>query len=163
MSKKTTLIKSLIAGIFLAVVANSNAQKTNNDMKQEQQKTTDNSKKSILARGCDPRLSMQFAQVAPQLLGNVEYIPTTDDVDFIEKLKSRNWSVVYFAPGACRYSTAKMQIPGGNLDTEGWSLDQYHELINELQGNEIQIVESIYENGAIELLNNALAKAREVK
>ena len=133
------------------------------ETKQEHLKKVDNSNKSILARGCDPVLSLQFSKVAPQLLGNVEYVPTTTDLDFVEKLKSRKWSVVYFAPGACRYSAVKQQIPGGNQKTQGWTLEQYKDLILKLQGRDIQIVESIYEQGAIELLNKALIEAREVK
>lgn len=133
------------------------------ETKQEHLKKTDHSNKSILARGCDPVLSLQFSKVAPQLLGNTEYIPTTSDVDFVEKLKSRKWSVIYFAPGACRYSAAKQQIPGSNHETQGWTLEQYKALIRKLQGEHIQIVESIYEQEAIELLNKALIKAREVK
>lgn len=131
--------------------------------KQEYLKKSNNSNKRILARGCDPVLSLQFAKIAPQLLGNVTYIPTTNDVDFIKKLKTNRWSVIYFAPGACRYSAAKQQIPGGNYETEGWTLDQYKELIRTLQGEDIQIVESIHEQGGIELLNTALTKAREIK
>jgi len=123
----------------------------------------DNSNKRILARGCDPELSLRFSKVVPSMIGNAKYIPTTDDVDFIEKLKSEKWSVIYFAPGACRFNAAKKQIPGGNVDTQGWSLDDYKKLIYELQGKDIQIVESIYEEGAIELLNNALAKAKGIK
>lgn len=123
----------------------------------------DNSNKSILARGCDPFLSARFSKIIPPLIGNAEYIPTTDDSDFISKLKSHKWSVIYFAPGACRYSAAKRQIPGGNYDTQGWSLAEYKELIRELQGEEIQIIESLTEQGALELLNGALAKARETK
>ena len=130
---------------------------------QQQSPATDNSKKSILARGCDPYLSLQFSKVVPPLVGNAKYIPTTDDTDFINKLKSQKWSVIYFAPGACRYSAAKKQIPGGNYDTQGWTLEEYKELIYELQGEDIQIVESLEERGAIQLLNNALAKARETK
>ncbi len=49
---------------------------------------TDNSQKSILARGCDPVLSAKFAKVVPPLIGNAEYVPTTNDSDFINKLKS---------------------------------------------------------------------------
>jgi len=131
------------------------------DTKQEQLHMPDNSKKSILARGCDPVLSLQFSKIAPQLLGNAIYIPTTNDVDFVEKLKSRKWSVIYFAPGACRYSAAKQQIPGGNSDTQGWTLKQYKELILQFQGKEIQIVESLYEQGVVEVLKKALEKARE--
>jgi len=166
MNKETKLMKSIISGIFAIVfIANSNAQKINNNMKtkQEQLNTIDNSKKSILARGCDPELSLRFSKVVPPLIGNATYVPTTDDTDFINKLKSGKWSVIYFAPGACRYSAAKQQIPGGNYDTQGWTLDQYKILIHELQGEAIQIVESIYEQGAIELLNKALEKAPEVK
>lgn len=129
----------------------------------QQFKKVDNSNKSILARGCDPTLSLQFSKMVPPLVGNAEYIPTTNDVDFVEKLNSRKWSVVYFAPGACRFSAAKQQIPGGNNDTKGWTLEKYKALIHKLQGEDIQIVESLYEQGAIELLNNALEKAREVK
>ena len=130
---------------------------------QEISTTLDNSTKSILARGCDPVLSARFSKIVPPLIGNAEYIPTTDDTDFIDKLKSRKWSVIYFAPGACRYSAAKRQIPGGNYDTQGWTLEEYKELIYKLQGDEIQIVESLYEQGTIELLNRALAKSRETK
>ena len=129
----------------------------------ETQSKTDNSNKSILARGCYPVLSLEFSKIVPPLVGNATYIPTTDDVDFVEKLKSGKWSVIYFAPGACRYSAAKRQIPGGNVDTQGWSVEQYKELVYKLQGDDVQIVESIYEQGAIELLSDALAKAREVK
>ena len=134
-----------------------------NTIAQEQKKLTDNSKKRILARGCDPHLSFEFAKVAPSLTGNAEYVPTTNDVDFIEKLKSQKWSVIYFAPGACRFSAAKQQIPGGNVDTRGWTLEQYKKLIYELQGNDIQIAESLYESESLAALNKALENARETK
>jgi hypothetical protein len=171
MSIEPIIMKSSITGIFaLIFTAGIGAQEMENTMKanqmnkinQEQLIIGDNSKRSVLARGCDPVLSLQFSKVVPQLIGNAEYVPTTTDVDFVEKLKSRKWSVVYFAPGACRYSAAKKQIPGGNSNTEGWTLDQYHELIYKLQGNEIQIVETAYESEAIELLNQALLKSREI-
>ncbi len=151
-----------LVSITHSVKFNNNTNKMEK-IKQEYHRKIDNSNKSILARGCDPILSLQFSEVVPQLLGNVEYIPTTKDVDFIEKLKSHKWSVVYFAPGACRYSSAKQQIPGGNYETQGWTLEQYKELIYKHQGKDIQIVESIYKKGAIELLNKALIVAREIK
>ena len=125
--------------------------------------TTDNSKKTILARGCDPQLSLSFAKVAPSLLGNATYIPTTSDADFIEKLKSQKWSVIYFAPGACRYSAAKQQIPGGNNQTAGWTLEEYRTLIYSLQGKDVKIVETPYENEAVQLLNDALRSTHETK
>jgi len=82
-------------------------------------KSEDNSKKSILARGCDPVASLEASKAIPPLVGNPKYVPTTDDADFIEKLKSRKWSVIYFAPGACRFSAAKQAIPGSNSQTRG--------------------------------------------
>ncbi len=126
-------------------------------------KTTDNSNKTILARGCDPSMSLEFAKIAPSLTGNAQYIPTTDDNDFIEKLKSKKWSVIYFAPGAFRYSAANHQIPGGISETAGWGLEEYKELIYKYQGKDVQIVESAYESESVKALNNALDSAREVK
>ena len=69
--------------------------------------------------------------MVPSLLGGPAYIPTTDDNDFINKLKTEQWSLIYFAPGACRYSAAKRQIPGGNVNTAGWTLEDYKKLIIE--------------------------------
>ncbi|MDC8004329.1 hypothetical protein POV27_09720 [Aureisphaera galaxeae] len=121
---------------------------------------TDHSKKSILARGCDPYLSNQFARMIPPRIGNAHYVPTTNDEDFIEKLKSKQWSIIYFAPGACRFSAAKKQIPGGNTDTAGWTLKEYKDLILKLQGSDVRIVETTQESEAIALLNVALEGAR---
>lgn len=83
------------------------------------QQTLNHSNKSILARGGDPQLSAYASKMIPPKIGNPTYIPTTNDVDFIEQLKAKKWSVVYFAPSACRYSAAKHQIPGGNSETTG--------------------------------------------
>ena len=69
-----------------------------NKSKQEHINSTDNSRKSILARGCDPFASLEASKAIPPLIGNPEYVPTTNDADFIEELKSRNWSVIFFAP-----------------------------------------------------------------
>ena len=96
-----------------------------NETKQEYINSADNSRKSILARGCDPFASLQASKAIPPLIGNPEYVPTTNDADFIEKLRSRDWSVIFFAPGACRFSAAKQPIPSGNSQTQGWTLEQY--------------------------------------
>ncbi len=122
-----------------------------------------NSKKRILARGCDPILSLRFSKIAHSRLGGPEYVPTTDDDDFLEKLKTEQWSIVFFAPGACRYSAAKRQIPGGTDNTRGWSLEEYKEFVREHQGEDIQIVDSLYEEEILELLENALEIARETR
>ncbi len=116
----------------------------------------DNSMKSILARGCDPVMSLQAAKDIPPLIGHPEYMPTTNDVDFVDQLKSRKWSVVFFAPGACRFSAAAQTIPGGSMDTKGWSLSQYRELVYELQGPNVKIVETPYEHETLDLLQEAL-------
>ena len=138
---------------------------SNNKIMNEQflntSETKDHSNKSILARGCDPQLSLQFSKMVPPLIGNAVYEPTTDDAEFIEQLKTKKWSVVFFAPGACRWSAAKKAIPGGNFDTEGWSLEQYKELVYKLQGNDVQIVETPYEQEVIPHLQKSLETARE--
>ncbi len=134
-----------------------------NELIQNKTATTDHSNKSILARGCDPALSLQFSKIVPPLIGNAQYVPTTDDVTFIEQLKSKKWSVVFFAPGACRWSAAKQPIPGGNYDTKNWDLEQYKALVYELQGNGVQIVETPYEQEVIPLLQKSLKTARETK
>ena len=132
-----------------------------NETKQEYINSADNSRKSILARGCDPFASLEASKVIPPLIGNPEYVPTTTDSDFIEKLKSRDWSVIFFAPGACRFSAAKQPIPGGNSQTQGWTLEQYRELVRKHQGDTIQIVETQEERKTVRLLKSALEKARE--
>lgn len=125
-----------------------------------EQNKLDNSSKSILSRGCDPFMSQEAAKSIPPLIGNPEYIASTSDDDFIQKLKSRKWSIVFFAPGACRYNAAQKPIPGANNDTQGWSLDEYRNMVKELQGNDIIIVETFNENETVNLLKDALTKAR---
>ena len=127
------------------------------------QKELDNSNKSILARGCDPYLSQSAAQFLPPMMGNPEYVASSNDNDFIEKLKSRKWSVIYFAPGACRYNAAKMPIPGGNENTQGWSLEEYHQMVRKYQGDDIIIVETPSEDESVQKLIEGLAKARSTK
>ncbi|MGH1363997.1 MAG: hypothetical protein ACRBF0_10600 [Calditrichia bacterium] len=123
--------------------------------------SADNTRKSILARGCDPFASLEASKTIPPLVGNPEYVPTTNDADFIEKLKSRDWSVIFFAPGACRFSSAKQSIPGSNSQTQDWTLEQYRELVRKHQGETIQIVEALEERKTVSLLKSALEKARE--
>jgi len=132
-----------------------------NQPKHEYMSTVDHSRKSILARGCDPFASLEASKAIPPLVGNPEYVPTTTDEEFIEKLQSRKWSVVLFAPGACRFSAAKLPIPGGNEQTQGWTLEQYRELVQEHQGDNIQIVETPEERETVRLLKEALESARE--
>jgi len=123
----------------------------------------DNSAKSILARGCDPVASAGTARSIPPLVGNPEYVPTTDDTEFFRQLRARTWSVVFFAPGACRFSAAAQPIPGGNVDTRGWTLDQYREVVREHQGDDVQIVETLEERETVGLIAAALGVARPTK
>lgn len=131
-----------------------------NETNQEYLNTVDHSDKSILARGCDPIMSIEASKAIPPLIGNPEYVPTTNDADFIEKLTTRKWSIIFFAPGACRYSAAKQPIPWGNSQTEGWSLEQYRALVYKHQGDLVQIVETQEERKTVRLLKSALAIAR---
>jgi hypothetical protein len=118
--------------------------------------SVDNSTKSILARGCDPIVSLEASRAIPPLIGNPEYVPTTNDEDFFEKLQSRDWSVVFFAPGACRFSALNQPIPGGSSRTQGWTLEQYRELVRKYQGDDIEIVETPDERETVLLLKVAL-------
>jgi hypothetical protein len=122
----------------------------------------DNSRKSILARGCDPIASLQASRDVPPLVGNPEYVPTTTDEDFVDKLRSRIWSVVFFAPGACRFSAASQPIPGSNPQTKDWTLDEYRKLVHQHQGDDIEIVETLDERETVGLLKEALLRAHEI-
>lgn len=161
---KYTIALIILAGIsFLGFSQTQQKLPIMNDTEQVQEKSLDHSKKSILARGCDPVMSLEFSKAVPPLIGNPEYVPTTSDAEFIEQLESRKWSVIFFAPGACRFSAAKQPIPGGNYQTEGWTLVEYRELIIKLQGDGVQIVETMDERETVDLLKKALANARETK
>jgi hypothetical protein len=134
-----------------------------NQTKHEYSSSADNSAKSILARGCDHSASLEASRAIPPLIGNPEYVPTTNDEDFIKKLQSRDWSVVFFAPGACRFSAMDMPIPGGSSRTQGWTLEQYRKLVRQHQGDQIEIVEAPDERETVKLLKEALGKARETR
>ena len=120
----------------------------------------DFSGKSILVRGCDPQMAIRASNMLPPHLGNPEFVSCTDDDDFLSKLRGRKWSVIFFAPGACRYSAAMMPIPGARSHTMGWSLDQYRNLVRKYQGQDIQIVETTEEREIIPRLRSALSKAK---
>ena len=49
------------------------------ETKQEHLNSADHSGKSILARGCDPVMSLQASKAIPPLIGNPEYVPATND------------------------------------------------------------------------------------
>ena len=121
----------------------------------------DFSAKTILARGCDPQMALRASTVMPPLLGGVEFVPCTNDDDFVEKLRERAWSVVFFAPGACRYNAARMPIPGGRAHTMGWGLAEYRALVRQHQGEEIQIVETTDEREIVPRLKQALLQSRD--
>ena len=97
----------------------------------------------------------------PPLIGSPEYVPTTDDEHFIKELQSRDWSVVFFAPGACRLDAANRPIPGHNSQTDGWTFEQYRELVRQYQGAHTQIVEAPHERDTLRLLGRALRNSPE--
>jgi hypothetical protein len=116
---------------------------------------------TILARGCDPQMALRASKVMPALLGDVEFVSCTDDDDFVAKLRQRRWSVVFFAPGACRYNAARMPIPGGRAHTRGWGLAEYRTLVRQYQGDELPIVETTDEREIVPRLRQALLQARD--
>ena len=119
------------------------------------------STKSVLSRGCDPQMARRASEVMPALLGGVEFVSCTDDDDFVEKLRERAWSVVFFAPGACRYNAAHMPIPGVRAHTKGWGLEEYRALVRQYQGEQISIVETTDEQEIVARLRQALLQSRD--
>ena len=121
----------------------------------------DNSNKSILSRGCDPEMGRRAIKLLPPVLGNPEMVSVTNDDDFITELQRKKWSVILFAPGACRYDAAKLPIPGSRLQTKGWGLAEYRNLVRKLQGEDINIVETTDERQIVPLLRKALEISNE--
>jgi len=121
----------------------------------------DNSNKSILSRGCDPEMGRRAIKLLPPVLGNPEMVSVTNDDDFITELQRKKWSVILFAPGACRYDATKLPIPGSRLLTKGWGLAEYRNLVRKLQGEDINIVETTDERQIVPLLRKALEISNE--
>ena len=116
----------------------------------------DNSNKSILARGCDPEMGRRAIELLSPILGNPEMLSVTNDDDFIIELKRKKWTVIHFAPGACRYDATKSPIPGNRSLTQDWGLAEYRNLVRKYQGEDIKIVETTDESQLIPLLRKAL-------
>ena len=117
----------------------------------------DNSNKSILIRGCDPEMGRRAIELLTPVLGNPEMVSVTNDDDFITELKKKKWSVIHFAPGACRYDSTESPIPGSRTQTKGWRLTEYKTLVKKYQGQDIKIVETAYEREIVPLLKKALS------
>ena len=122
----------------------------------DKKQSNDNSNKSILARGCDPRMAQRAIELIPPLIGNPEMVAVTNDDDFIKELQRKKWSIIQFAPGACRYDASKLPIPGSRMITNGWGLEKYRELVRKYQGDEIKIIETTDERQIVNLLRKAL-------
>ncbi len=117
---------------------------------------SDNSKKSILIRGCDPEMGRRAIELLTPVLGNPEMVSVTNDDDFITELQKKKWSVIHLAPGACRCDSTESPIPGSRLETKGWRLTDYKTLVKKHQGQYINIVETTYEHKIFPLLKKAL-------
>ena len=122
----------------------------------------DNSNKSILARGCDPEMGRRAVELLPPILGKPEMVAVTNDDDFIRELQRKKWSVIHFAPGACRYDATKSPIPGSRSLTKGWGLAEYRNLVRKHQGENIKIVETADERQIVPLLKKALGSINEI-
>ena len=101
-------------------------------------------------------MAEQSRSFLPPLLGGATIVATSNDDDFFAALAARTYNVVFFAPGACRWSAAKRPIPGGNARTHGWGLDRYHASVREAQGADVPIVGSEREADIVPLLREAL-------
>ena len=122
---------------------------------------SDNSKKSILIRGCDPEMGRRAIELLTPVLGNPEMVSVTNDDDFITELKKKKWSVIHFAPGACRYDATKSPIPGSRSQTMDWGLAEYRNLVRKHQGKDINIVETTDERQIVPLLRKVLESINE--
>lgn len=122
----------------------------------------DNSAKFILARGCDPVMAARASAKLPPMLGNPTLVAVTDDDAFADQLKRRAWDVVLFAPGSCRHNAAGRPIPGSREATKGWTLKEYRKLVRDVQGPEVQIVETPDEKQVVPRLRTALCAADRV-
>ena len=120
---------------------------------------SDNSNKSIIIRGCDPEMGRRAIELLTPVLGNPAMVSVTNDDDFIIELKKKKWSVIHFAPGACRYDSTESPIPGSRIQTKGWRLADYKNLIKKHQGQDIKIIETIYEHKIVPLLKKALIQS----
>ena len=116
----------------------------------------DASQKALLVRGCDPQMAARASKMLPPLLGNPVFDTATNDDEFIMKLKARQYNVIMFAPGACRYNAASRVIPGGNAMTHGWTLVNYRALVRKYQADDVAIVETTEEREIVPKLQVAL-------
>ena len=122
---------------------------------------SDNSNKSILIRGCDPEMGRRAIELLTPVLGNPEMVSVTNDDDFIKELQRKKWSVIHFAPGACRYDSTKSPIPGSSPQTKGWGLNEYRSLAQKHQGQNVEIVETADERQIVPLLIKALMSSNK--
>ena len=122
----------------------------------DQTPVNDHSSKCILSRGCDPEMGRRAMEFLPPLLGNPQMKSVTNDDDFIMELQRKEWTVVLFAPGACRYDAIQAAIPGSRKLTQGWGLEDYRKLVRKHQGEKIQIVETTDEGEIVPRLLKAL-------
>jgi hypothetical protein len=146
--QRARMLAEVAQGAAAAVAPASGAATTASD--------SDASSKYILARGCDPVMAAHSLQMLPPMVGNAHMEATTDDDTFFAKLQERKWDVIFFAPGACRWSAAKQPIPGGNKQTHGWGMDQYHDKVRQLQGDQVKIVGTSEERLIVSSLRAAL-------
>ena len=93
--------------------------------------------------------------VLPPMLGNAQIRGVTDDDTFFDLLQQQAFDVVFFAPGACRFSAARQPIPGGNAASNGWGLTEYKAKVREHLPNAV-IVETTEERQIVPLLRQAL-------
>jgi len=118
--------------------------------------------KRILARGCDPVMAERAGAMLKPHLSGATLTSCTDDDDFIEKLSSEKWDVIFFAPGACRYSAAKQPIPGGRSATKGFTLSDYKSLVRS-HDKDVPICETTEEREIIPRLRAALGLVRSAE
>ena len=111
--------------------------------------------KTVLIRWEDPLLSKDADKLLVKQLGDAKIISTANDDDFLRNLETRQYDDIMLAPGVCRYSYLKYDIPGSNARTLGWDVAKYRTTIRSYQGG-VKIVETMEERDVIPLLRSAL-------
>ena len=145
----TTSLLSVRPSALCASMADASRDRMMNEIADGGASCTDGdaSQKAVLVRGCDPQMAERAGKMLPPMLGNAQTLGVTDDDTFFDLLQQRTFDVIFFAPGACRFSAARQPIPGGNQVSAGWGLAEYKAKVREHQPH-AAIVETTEERRA---------------
>jgi hypothetical protein len=91
----------------------------------------------------------------PLLGGGVEIIEAPKDDDFFTALRKKRWTAVVFVPALCRSAATGKTIPGGNDESYGWTMKEYHDAVRKHQPD-ANIVSTVDDGQLVTLLREGL-------